>query len=175
MLSLLTIDLIGRTVLLQLSTLGMLLSSSMLGIHYFITRASLCSHSTNNSMLVDLPCNDHFQPLAIVSVALFICTFVLGMDTIPWILMAELIPLTVRGVASGMITVTTWGTAAVFSGVFLPYYALVGPWFTMWSFALINLLGALFVFFFIPETRGKSLEEMEKKFERQPKAVETVL
>ena len=167
-----TVNLIGRTALLVISGAGMFLSCSMLGIHFFITRPSLC---TNNSMtepdIDDSLCNTQFLMLATVSVTLFIFTFILGVGSVPWILISEMISLNVRGVASGLCVMTNWGMAALFSGTIMSYYSLVGPWWTMWTFSAVNLACVLFVLIFITETKGKSLEEMEKKFERRQKTV----
>ena len=171
-----TIDLIGRTALLVLSGAGTFLGTTMLGIHFFITRPSLCT-STLNSTTLDVvePCNSHFQSLAILSVVLFIFAFDVGLGTVPWVLLPELLPLSVRGVASGYVMFTNWTLAAIVSGSYLTYSNLVQPWFTMWTFSFINLVGVVFIFVFIPETKGKSLEEIERKFRGRTKTVKTVL
>ena len=176
--SFVTVDLIGRTSLLVLSGTGTFLGSAMLGIHFFITRPSLCD-SFNSTLVesVDVmeSCNTHFGPLAIVSLILYRFAFAIGWGPIPWLLLSELLPLAVRGVASGFAMFTTWSVAAIVTGFYLEYAELVQPWFAMWTFSLINLASVLFVLIFIPETKGRTLEEMERKFERRTKVVETVL
>ena len=172
------VDLIGRTTLLIASGTGMFLGSSMLGTHFFITRSSLC---VDNSTLTDSmeamtePCNTQFGPLAIVSLVLYRFSFAIGLGPIPWILVAEFLPLSVRGFASGFIMTITWGTSSAVIGGFLDYAELVQPWFALWTLALLNLAAALFVVIFLPETKGKSLEELETKFVKKPNIVETVL
>ena len=171
------VDLIGRTTLLIISGTGMFLGSSMLGTHFFITRSSLC----NNSTLIDSmetmteSCNTQFGPLAIVSLVLYRFSFAIGLGPIPWILVAEFLPLSVRGFASGFIMTVTWSTSSAVVGGFLEYAELVQPWFALWTLALLNLAAALFVLIFLPETKGKSLEELETKFAKKPNIVETVL
>ena len=168
--SLFTVDLLGRKVLLILSGTGMFIGMNMLGTHFYITRPSLCD--TFNSTVIDPvehvaePCNTHFGPLAILSIVLFQFAFAIGWGPIPWLLLSELLPLSVRGVASGFAMFVISSTAAVVSGFYLEYTKLFRPWFTMWTFSLINLAAALFVLIFIPETKGKSLEEMERRFEK---------
>ena len=160
-------DVLGRKVLLVTSGVGMTLGSIMLGTHFYITRPSACPpvNSTLNAMVSEEPCNSHFAPLAIVSLVLFRFFFSIGWGTVPWLMLSELLPLSMRGVASGMAMFLTSATAALVSGVYLQYSQLVEPWFAMWTFSLINLSAAVFVFVFIPETKGKSLEEVEKWFE----------
>lgn len=163
-----TVDLLGRKVLLILSGMGMMIGSIMLGTHFFITRSSLCeaTNSTSTEYYIEEPCNLQYAPLAIVSLVLFRFSYSIGWGGIPWLLISELLPLSVRGLASGFATLLTSGTAAVVSGVFLMYSELVQPWFALWTFTLINLTAVIFVIVFIPETKGKSLEELEKQFER---------
>ena len=162
-----SVDVLGRTVLLVTSGVGMTLGSIMLGTHFYITRPSACPpvNSTLNAMVSEEPCNSHFAPLAIVSLVLFRFFFSIGWGPVPWLMLSELLPLSMRGVASGMAMFLTSATAALVSGVYLQYSQLVEPWFAMWTFSLINLSAAVFVFVFIPETKGKSLEEVEKWFE----------
>ena len=124
----------------------------------------MCTNNLNSTILdVVEPCNSHFQLLAIFSL-LFIFAFNVGLGSVPRVLLPELLPLSVRGVASGYVMFTNWSVAAIVSGSYLPYSNLVRPWFTMWTFSLINLVGVLFILVFIPETKGKSLEEIERKF-----------
>ena len=180
------IDLVGRTTLLILSGTGMFVGCSILGIHFFITRPSLCSTSDVNdstSLMLDAmndrtvsePCNAHFAPLAIASLVLYRFSFAIGLGPVPWILLSEMLPLSVRGFASGLVTTVMWLTAGAVTGLYLEYTALVEQWFAMWTFALSNILAVLFVIFFIPETKGKSLEELERRFTKHSDLVETVL
>ena len=173
------VDLVGRTSLLIASGTGMFLGSTILGTHFFITRPSLCNDF--NATVIDTmenvaePCNAHFGPLAIVSLILYRLSFAIGFGPMPWILVSELLPLSVRGVASGFVMVTNWSTSALVAGLYLVYVEVVQQWFAMWTFALINLAAAVFVLLVLPETKGKSLEEMERKYEKRPDIVETVL
>ena len=174
------VDFLGRVTLLVLSSTGMFLGCSTLGIHFLITRDSLCSEGFSNSTAIPTDtvvesCNAHFGPLAIVSVILYRFSYAIGMGPIPWILLSELLPLTVRGLASGLVMIVTWATAAAVIGLFLEYVQLVRFWFAIWTFGLFNLAAAVFVILFLPETKGKSLEQLEKKFAKLPDIVETVL
>ena len=164
-----TVDLLGRKILLIASGVGMVIGSILLGTHFYITRSSACPTALNSTLNamghIEEPCNAHFAPLAIVSLVLFRFFYSIGWGPIPWLLLSELLPLSVRGLASGMAIFITSATAALVSGVYLQYSQLVQPWFAMWTFSVINLAAAVFVFVFIPETMGKSLEEVEKWFE----------
>ena len=170
------VDLVGRTFLLTVSGTGMFLGSTMLGTHFFITRSSLCSDFTNSTIVDSMetePCNTHFGPLATVSLILYRFSFSIGFGPIPWILVSEFLPLPVRGFASGFAMLLNWTISTIVTGFYLEYAAVVQQWFAMWTFALSNLVATLFVIVFLPETKGKSLEELERKFMKQPDIVET--
>ena len=160
------IDYTGRKVMLIASGSGMLIGSIMFGAHFFITRPSLCSNDTVVQALQDsASCNTQYAPLAIVSILLFSFTFGLGWGPGSGILVSELLPLKVRGVASGIASLVQWSTAALVTGVYLKFADAARPWFAWWTFAVLILLGIVFVAVFIPETKGRSLEEIQRKFE----------
>ena len=177
------VDSIGRRTLLILSGSAMCVGYVMLGTHFFITRPSLCSSNGFNnstSLMLDAPttsepCNAHFAPLAIASLVLCRFSFAIGFGPVPYILLSEMLPLSVRGFASGLVATVMWLTVSAVSGLYLEYVALVEQWFAMWTFALFNLLGVLLTIVFIPETKGKSIEELERKFAKESNDVKTDL
>ena len=129
----------------------------------FPSRAQSLLHAASN-VPDDIDCNKQFAPLAIVSLVIFYAAFTSGWGPIPAVLLGEMLPLRVRGVASGVISFLSWGTAAIVSGSYFNYSQAVKPWFAWWSFSLANLAGIVFVGFFVFETKGKSLEEIEERF-----------
>ena len=172
--SVFVIDLVGRKILLILSGVGMVVGSLLLGVHFYITRPSLCPSDSSNASLSLLElqdsettaCNAQYAPLAIVSIMTFGVGFSLGWGPIPWILMTELTPLRVRGTASGIAILVNWGSAAVIVGFYNSYADAVTTWFAWWSFSIVNICAVVFVVFFIRETKGKSLEDIENYYER---------
>ena len=173
--SIFVIDLIGRKILLIISGAGMTVGTALLGVHFYIMRPSLCT-SVANSTLTDLaemlqelttdaPCNPQYGPLAIVSIIVYVIAFSIGWAPVPVVLMGELIPLRVRGLASGIATFVSLGTGALFVFFYVEYANLVQLWFAWWTFTAINIVGVVFVIIFIRETRGKMLEDIEKYYE----------
>lgn len=168
-------DLIGRKVLLITSGLVAFIGTLMLGVHYYVTRPSLClmvppsnttvplSDLTQDSML----CNAHLAPLAIVSLVVYNVGFSIGWGPILWVLVGELLPLRVRGVGIGIGTFVTWGLAAVVVGSYLSYGNAVQLWGVWWTYAAVNFVSVFFVLFCIDETRGKSLEDIQLKYEQK--------
>ena len=179
LLIILVIDFFGRKVLLVMSSIGMFVGSAMLGAHYYITRPSTCTQlvsinsTTGESQFLELSeatragdvfqncINTEFAPLAITSAVLFAVSYSIGWGPVPWVLLSELIPVRVRGAASGIATLVNWGSAALVIGIYLDYSEAVRDWFAWWTFALLNVIGAIFAIFFIRETKGKTLEDIE--------------
>jgi SP family facilitated glucose transporter-like MFS transporter 8 len=169
--SIVLVDLIGRKTPLIISEIGQFLAIIMLGIHAYITRPSLCDFSTSDAM----PCNPQFQYMALVSIIGFALSFTAGANSVPYVLLAEFMPLSVRGKASGIVAALTWGSSALFTGLYFEFREWITPWFTLWLVALVDLIGVVFIILIIPETKGKKLEELEKVFVKRPDTVETVL
>lgn len=175
--SFLTSDRLGRKTLLIVSGILMAIGTTMLGIHFYITRPSLCNEyqsiSNNTALASGLEylsddgelCNSHFGSLAIVSLIIYNFGFSMGWGPLPWVLVSEFMPLSVRGTAVGVCSVVSYMSSTVVVGFYLEYVNLVSFWLAIWTFSVISLAGSVFVLIFIPETKGKSLEAVERKFD----------
>ena len=160
------IDCVGRKLLLIVSSCGMFIASIMLGVHFYITRPSLCENlyinvSVGATATTD-GCNDQFAPLAIVSVIFFMMSFAVGIGPVLWALVSEYLPLHVRGLATSVVIVANWMSSVAVTGLYLSYADLVKPWFAWWTFSLINFGGLVFIVIFVVETKGKSLEDIQE-------------
>ena len=169
------VEFAGRKVLLAISSAGMCVGATLLGVHFFVTRPELCANATSVSgtpmELVEeeaASCNPHIFPLAIVGVLVFNTSFSLGIGPLRWLLLSEYLPLKVRGVAGGVVVAVNWTTASILVGSFLSYSEAFGAWTAWWTLAVINLVGFIvFVLFFV-ETKGKKLEELQEIFRTRP-------
>jgi major inositol transporter-like SP family MFS transporter len=81
-----------------------------------------------------------------------------------WLLLSEIFPMTIRGFAMGIAVFVLWTVNALISFVFPPLVATAGSTITFAIFALVNLGSTLFVTKYAPETRGRTLEELEDDF-----------
>ena len=152
------LDIIGRRILLVLSAAVMLLSLLSLGVYEFLINEPYC-HPPDDSK-----CKDHLYPLAIGSMACYMLGFSLGWGSIPFVMTSELIPLRVRGAGVGIATCVNWTGSIIITGAFKDYEKAVEPWGVSWSFSLMCFLAVIFVAVFIPETKGRSLEQIESYF-----------
>ena len=82
---------------------------------------------------------------------------------------AELLPLHVRGAGVGVVTCAGWLGATILLLAYEPYQDIVNPWGAFFTFSIIMFLAVLFVYKFIPETKGKTLEEIQYFFLKSTK------
>ena len=157
LLSVFIVDYFGRKLLLVISGTVMFIGTTMLGAHFYVTRPSSCNITASES--VDGICNSHIAPLAVVALLLFFSAFSIGWGPVPWILLGELIPLNIRGFVGSLATCVNWGTAAIVSGSYFNYAAVVQLWFAWWTFSFFILFSIIFVLVMVTDTKGKSLEE----------------
>ena len=98
---------------------------------------------------------------AMLFVVFFVQTFI---GTLVWLLLSEIFPMTIRGFAMGIAVFVLWTVNAAISFVFPPLVGALGATLTFGLFALVNVGSFFFVAKFAPETRGRTLEELEDDF-----------
>jgi MFS transporter, SP family, major inositol transporter len=94
-------------------------------------------------------------------VVFFVQTFI---GTLIWLLLSEIFPMTIRGFAMGAAVFILWTTNTIISFVFPLLVGALGATLTFGLFTLVNACSFLFVWKFCPETRGRTLEELEDDF-----------
>ena len=165
---LLLTDVLGRRILLMAGGIIMASSMASMGMYAYLTNKPYCNpEATDRNANLTTGCVENLQPLAVTSMIIYIAGFSVGWGALPWLLSSEIIPMRVRGVGMGMATFANFSFAAIVTGGFEGYQQSVRPWGTFWSFGIICLLSVVFVALFIPETKGKSLEEIERYFHRR--------
>ena len=151
-------DIFGRRKILITASITACLSHAAMGAYEFVNTTPYC-HPPN-----DPKCKDHLYALAITSMACFIASYSAGLATVTFSLIAEIIPIRARGIGMGLSLFVNWSCSALIAGLFNSYEAVVRPWGVFWMFSISCLFFAVFVAIFIPETKGKSLEEIERRF-----------
>ncbi|CAG7828155.1 unnamed protein product [Allacma fusca] len=149
----LLMDKAGRKVLLLFSDLVMSLFLVGLGFFFYLKEFN-----------PEFAAQIGWLPLA--SLIAFIIAMSVGFGPIPWLMMGELLPPHVKGQASAMATSFNWLLAFLVTFFFEDVKQTVGSYSCYWAFAGICALGTVFVYIFVPETKGKSLDEIQKSFEK---------
>lgn len=107
---------------------------------------------------------DNLKWIAVASVVLYITAFAMSLGPIGWIMVSEILPLKIRGFAMSLCTVANFGFNFIVVLSFLPLIHSIGEAYTFWIFAGIAVLSLLFTYFLVPETKGISLEKIEKNW-----------
>jgi sugar porter (SP) family MFS transporter len=100
-----------------------------------------------------------------VGFSLFIACFAIGIGGTGWLLQGEVFPTAVRGRASGIGAAADWLANYGLVLVFPLMQAGIGLGWTMIIFAVLCVIGIAFVYFFLPETKGHSVEEVVRLFD----------
>ncbi|WP_394819076.1 sugar porter family MFS transporter [Sorlinia euscelidii] len=139
------IDRVGRRPLLMISTLA---AAIMLGGFGFVAYLGL------PGMI--------FKVTEITLLALFVFFYAVGSGPMPWTLCAEIQPLRGRTAAIAASTFTNWVTNWLIANIFLSVMAVIHDYGVFWLLAGFNLIFFFVTVFFVPETKGCSLEDIEE-------------
>uniref|UniRef100_A0A1A9ZKQ0 Major facilitator superfamily (MFS) profile domain-containing protein n=1 Tax=Glossina pallidipes TaxID=7398 RepID=A0A1A9ZKQ0_GLOPL len=150
--SVMVVDKLGRRLLLLASAIVMALSTVAMGVYFYMK-------DNDNASVANLGW------LPVSALCVFIIMFSIGFGPVPWLMMGELFASDIKGVAGSIAGTSNWVLAFIVTKTFVNMKEALGSGQTFWLFAGITLLGAVFVFLFVPETKGKSLNEIQKLLE----------
>lgn len=102
--------------------------------------------------------------LLLLVVGVFVIGAGVGMSTVPWLLVAELFPQRSRAIGPALSSVSYWAGDLVSAWLTIWVQATLGASGVLWLHFLCTTVAYLFVFFLVPETREKALEEIEVYF-----------
>ncbi|XP_043516632.1 facilitated trehalose transporter Tret1-like isoform X1 [Frieseomelitta varia] len=144
------IDKLGRKMLLYISGISMCLTLFTFGTFFYVK-------STGTDVT-------SFGWIPLLSLIVYVIGFSLGFGPIPWLMMGEILPVKIRGSAASVATAFNWTCTFVVTKTYEDIVSVIGPYGTFWMFGTIVVVGFVFVIICVPETRGRSLEEIEKRF-----------
>lgn len=145
-LSVMLLDKVGRRKLYLIGICGMIPSLALLGA---------CFHF-KEALGASLPI------FAVLSIICYIIFIAISLAPLGWLLISEIFPIGVRGVGMSIGSLAHWGFNAVVAFTFLKLINGIGIANTFWIYSLVCLFGLLWGYFYIPETKNKSLEDIEK-------------
>ncbi len=147
------VDRVGRRPLLLWGLAGMTAGLGLIGLSFHLTGLG------------------HLQGwLAAGSLILYVGAFAIGLGPVFWLLISEIYPLQARGVAMSVATLTNWAFNLLVTVSFLTLVHGLGLSWTFWAYGLVSVAAWFFVKRFVPETKGRSLEEIEKELAGGKKA-----
>ncbi|KAF7813699.1 Sugar transporter ERD6-like 16 [Senna tora] len=98
--------------------------------------------------------------LAVAGVLMYVAAFSIGLGPVPWVIMSEIFPIHVKGTAGSLVVLVNWSGAWIVSYTFNFLMSWSSPG-TLYLYAGFSLLTILFVAKLVPETKGKTLEEIQ--------------
>ena len=99
--------------------------------------------------------------VAVASVAAYVGFFAIGLGPIFWLLIAEIFPLALRGRAMSLATVANWGFNLIVAATFLNLVGALGSAGAFLVYAILSVAALFFIALMVPETKGRSLEQIE--------------
>lgn len=118
--------------------------------------------------------NDSLSTVTMLSIMVYSASFMFSWGPICWVYMAELFPNTIRSSATAIAVAFQWIFNFIVSSTFVPLFNMhltrgddFGHWFTYGLYGVICVVAALFVWRLVPETKGKTLEDMTKLWRKQ--------
>ncbi|XP_048635286.1 putative sugar transporter ERD6-like 13 [Brassica napus] len=149
---LIIVDKFGRRPLLMVATGMMCLGS-------FITGLSFCF--SNQTNLQSYALLDNYTSIStLIGVLVFLTSITIGIGGIPWVIVSEMTPMNIKGSSGTLCNITSWSSNWFVSYTFnfLFQWSSCGVFFI---YSMISGMGILFVIKMVPETRGRSLEEIQ--------------
>ena len=139
------IDRIGRRPLLMLGLCGMIIGLFLIGLAF-------AWPGPESGGLI--------SELAVLGMVVYIVSFAASLGPIVWVLIAELYPTRVRGPAMSVATMANWTANLIVALTFLTLLDELGEAETFWLYGLIAIASLLYVWRKVPETKGKTLEQL---------------
>lgn len=139
-----------RRVLLLISFALMALSLGTLAMCYNFKPSKLSAHNTW---------------VTLSALCLFVSVYAVGAGPIPWLMLREIFAPNVRRRATALTAGVHWFFAFGVTTLHQNLVHMISPGWTFWHYAVTSLIGTIFVYFFVPETKGKTLEEIHNEFD----------
>jgi sugar porter (SP) family MFS transporter len=150
-------DRLGRRPLMLLGLAGMCVGLVVLGITFYLQK-------TGGGLM---------GYLSVASLIFFVAAWTIGPGTVVQLVISEIYPLSVRGIAMSAVTAVIWATYLIVTLTFLSLIDLLGRPDTFWVYAVLCVASFVYVYFSMPETKGLSLEEIEEHWHKGKSTRET--
>jgi SP family galactose:H+ symporter-like MFS transporter len=150
------IDRAGRRPLLLVGIAGMIITLGVLGLSFRISNPS-----------------GQLAWIAVICLMGYVASFAISLGPIFWLLIAEIYPLKIRGIAEGTAATFNWASNLIVSLTFLTLIEKLGASSTFLLYAFASVASWLFAYYFVPETKGRTLEQIEAFWRAKHQARQT--
>lgn len=143
------VDKAGRKILLIISSAGMAICLVALGYYFHLKDTGAAVSELG------------WLPLG--SLVGFIIVFSLGFGPLPWMMSGEILSSEIKSVGSGCAVAVNWGCVSLVTFYFQPLCQSLSTAVTFWGFAVICSIATLFSLIMVPETKGKSMQQIQNE------------
>uniref|UniRef100_A0A0A9WMT7 Facilitated trehalose transporter Tret1 n=3 Tax=Lygus hesperus TaxID=30085 RepID=A0A0A9WMT7_LYGHE len=151
------VDKLGRKPLLLTSSIGCALAMFIAGLWFYLDAKT--GYDVSDWYWTPFAC--------FVIYGIFFC---IGLGPIASTVQGEYFPINIKGLASGVTSLVLAGTSFVMNKIYHGIHESYGMYLNYWIFSGASLVGAVFVFFVVIETKGKSFQEIQDKLNRNAKS-----
>lgn len=125
---------------------------------------------TNKTMTTPAPITLHGENLgkvmAFAALLSFVAAYGFSFGPVSWLVLSEIFPVAIKGRAIAFTTILNWGTNLIVSAFFLDMIESMGVSGTFFFFSSVCVMSVVFIFTMVPETKGKSLEQISEEMSR---------
>ena len=136
-----TVDRLGRRSLMLIGSIGLTSIYAILGAGYYFQLEGI---------------------IMLILVVLAIACYAMTLAPVTWIVISEIFPTGTRAMGMAVSTFALWTASFLLTYTFPLFNSKLGACGTFWLYGLISLSGFIFIKRFLPETKGKALEEIEE-------------
>ena len=141
------VDKAGRKTLLLAGSAGMAVSLALIGAAFQLGMSQ--------------------SPWLLLLILLFVASFAMSLGPVVWVMIAEIFPIGIRGQAMAIATAVVWLSCIVVTQTFPMLVEGIGNAATFWIYGALSIVTFVFVLVAVPETKGRSLEEIERGWSRR--------
>ncbi|XP_063155882.1 solute carrier family 2, facilitated glucose transporter member 10 [Candoia aspera] len=123
------------------------------------TNSSISAASSRGHMLLNW--------ITLLSLMAFVSAFSIGFGPMTWLVLSEIYPASIRGRAFAFCNSFNWAANLLISLTFLDIIDVIGLSWTFLFYGLVGMAAVLFIYLFVPETKGQSLEEIDHQFSKK--------
>lgn len=145
------IDKLGRRILLLVSAVFIAVSTLLLAIYFTIKDRT----NVNHDIIEEL------GYLPIGALCIFMVAYSLGLGPIPWVISSEIFPTEIKSISSSTAGTFNWFLAFILTKFYLQIIAVIGQDSAFYIFCCCSTAGIVFIYFIVPETKGKSITEIQ--------------
>lgn len=104
---------------------------------------------------------ESMQWLLLIGMLIYVMAFAISLGPIAWLMIAEIFPISIRGLGASIATFFNWASNGLVAMTFLSLIDHIGRSNTFLIYCISCILSLVFVYYFVPETKGYSLEQIE--------------